>query len=119
MACDLQTSQVQAYIYEVPNGQFSNYTNLTMNYTYDSYGRVTQEVATSNDGGTPGSPTTIVTNTVYVWDDNINKQQYSATTFANTKSNSDAKTGPNITTIFSSSWSTNLYCMRSSRWRNL
>jgi RHS repeat-associated protein len=49
--------------------------STTSNWTYDSYGRVTQETTTSN-GGTPSK---VVKNTTFVWDDNVSATKTSAT----------------------------------------
>ena len=52
-------------------------------FTYDGdgtyYGRVTLETLTSNDGGAPGSPLTVVHRTEYVWNDHLNPQANSVT----------------------------------------
>lgn len=67
-ACDIQTSQVDDYSWD---GAASTVAvpHQTTTYSYDAYGRVTNETVTSNDGGANGSPTTIVHKPTYIWND--------------------------------------------------
>lgn len=53
----------------------SNPVMTNTGWTYDSYGRVTQETTTTNGG----TPTEVVKNTAYVWNDNVTATQTSAT----------------------------------------
>ncbi len=70
-ACDIHETQqtVQAF-----NGS-SQSASATTKWSYDSYGRMTQETASTN-GGTPAQ---VVTNASYVWNDNIAATKTSAT----------------------------------------
>jgi hypothetical protein len=69
-ACDIRTTQQVTHTF---NGSGQS-VDTTTTWTYDSYGRVTQQSVTSNGG----TPTQVVTNTSYVWNDNITATQNSA-----------------------------------------
>jgi YD repeat-containing protein len=75
--CDVQTSQVDVYTDD--GSTASGVPHRTNTYTYDSYGRQTSQTSTGNDGSATGSPTTIVTTTSYIWDDNVTATSTSAT----------------------------------------
>ncbi len=62
MSCEIQTARGDTYTYDGS----ANYTQQTVTYTYDSSGRVTDTTITSNDGGAPGSPTSVRTHTDYI-----------------------------------------------------
>ncbi len=51
----------------------------TTTYAYDGYGRVITTQVSSDDSGSPGSPSTITTRTVYVWNDAVTATATSAT----------------------------------------
>lgn len=77
-ACDVQVAQADTYDWDgassstaVPHSQTT--------YSYDSYGRLTSQTMTSNDGGATGSPTTIVQRTAYVANDSVSATATSAT----------------------------------------
>lgn len=69
--CDVQMTQS---VNETKDGS-GNSVSTTTTPTYDNYGRVTQEVITSN-GGTPSQ---VVHKTGYVWNDNVTATQTGAT----------------------------------------
>jgi RHS repeat-associated protein len=69
--CDIHQTQQVTKTYD---GASSPATTTT-NWTYDNYGRVTQETTTSNGG----TPSTVVKNTIYVWNDNVTATKTSAT----------------------------------------
>jgi hypothetical protein len=69
--CDVQQTQS---IDQIKDGS-SNSVTTTTTPTYDSYGRVTKETTTSN-GGTPSQ---VVKNTSYVWNDGVTATRTSAT----------------------------------------
>ncbi len=48
-------------------------------YTYDGYGRVITTQVSSDDAGSPGSPSMITTHTLYVWNDAVTATATSAT----------------------------------------
>jgi hypothetical protein len=68
--CDIQQTQQVSNVY----GGASNSQTTTTSWTYDTYGRVTQ-VSTSTNGGSPG---TVITHTIYVWNDGVTATQTSA-----------------------------------------
>ena len=75
--CDVQTTSANEYDY---NGATGTVPEKTISYTYDSYGRVTKTTENSNGGGVYlGSPAVIVTQTDYVWNDNVTATATSAT----------------------------------------
>ncbi len=76
-ACDLQTKAVQTYTLD--GNSTSNAPEASTSYSYDSYGRITSQTETSNDGGATGSPTTIVTTTAYLWNSAVTATSSSAT----------------------------------------
>jgi hypothetical protein len=68
--CDIHQTQQVTKTYD---GASSPVTTTT-NWTYDNYGRVTQDTTTSNGG----TPSTVVKNTSYVWNDNVTATKTSA-----------------------------------------
>src|SRR5579875_2182905 len=70
VVCDIEQTQQVTKTYDGA----SNPATTTTSWTYDSYGRVTQETTTSN-GGTPSE---VVKNTSYVWNDNVTATKTSA-----------------------------------------
>src|SRR5581483_8540856 len=70
VACDLHQTQQVTKTYDGA----SNPVTTTTNWTYDSYGRVTQQSTTTN-GGTPSQ---IVKNTSYIWNDAVTATTTSA-----------------------------------------
>ncbi len=75
--CDVRTKQVDEVL--VDGGDPATAPHRTTTYTYDTLSRVIAETRTSNDGGAPGSPTTIVTKTGYIWNDTVTATATSAT----------------------------------------
>jgi RHS repeat-associated protein len=80
--CDVHVSQVDTY----DGGDASTTPPVPHRadaFTYDGdlthYGRLTSETMTSNDGGAPGSPLTVVHQTEYVWNDHVTAQSNSVT----------------------------------------
>lgn len=69
-SCDIQTSQVDDISLDGTPYNSSLPDNKTT-YSYDSYGRLTNETTTSNNGGGTGSATTTVHKPTYVWNDNV------------------------------------------------
>ncbi len=69
-ACEIQQTQQIDKTFDATSTPMTT----TTSWTYDSYGRVTQEKTTGN-GGTPA---TIVHNTAYVWNDGVTATQSSA-----------------------------------------
>jgi hypothetical protein len=51
----------------------------TTTYNYDSYGRTTSTTTSSDDTGSPGSPSMVITRTVYLWNDAVTATATSAT----------------------------------------
>jgi RHS repeat-associated protein len=70
VVCDVQQTQQVTKLYDGA----SNPATTTTHLTYDNYGRVTQEMTTSNGG----TPSTVVKNTSYVWNDNVTATKTSA-----------------------------------------
>lgn len=71
VVCDIHQTQQVSKTYDGA----STPVTTTANYTYDSYGRVTQETTTSNGG----TPTEVIKNTGYVWNDSVTATKTSAT----------------------------------------
>jgi len=69
-ACDIQQNQQTTQTFDGS----SNPVSTTTNDTYDIYGRITQEATTSNGG----TPTKVVKNIAYVWNDTVTATQTSA-----------------------------------------
>jgi RHS repeat-associated protein len=70
VVCDIQQTQQVTKTYDGA----SNPATMTTNWAYDNYGRTTQETTTSNGG----TPSTVVKNTSYVWNDNVTATKTSA-----------------------------------------
>jgi RHS repeat-associated protein len=75
--CDIAPSQVDTY--RIDGGSQASAPHLTTSNAYDALGRVTSKSQTSNDGGGPGSPTTIVRKAAYGWNDSVTATPTSAT----------------------------------------
>jgi RHS repeat-associated protein len=75
--CDVARTQVDRYL--VDGGSQASAPHLATSYAYDALGRVISATETSNDGGAPGSPTTIVRKAAYVWNDAVSATATSAT----------------------------------------
>jgi RHS repeat-associated protein len=68
VVCDIETGQKDTYTFQGASGSLA-VPHQTTTYTYDTYGRQTLQVTTSNDGGATGSPTSIVQHSDYIWND--------------------------------------------------
>ncbi|HET9847054.1 MAG TPA: hypothetical protein VFR68_00670, partial [Candidatus Dormibacteraeota bacterium] len=74
--CDIQTAQV---VVADEGTVGSSVPQKTTTYTYDSYGRMSSQQSSSNDGTATGSPITIVHKPTYATNDNIASSSTSAT----------------------------------------
>jgi RHS repeat-associated protein len=75
--CDIQMTRTDEYTYDGGSGTVPQ---KTTTYSYDSYGRTTDVVTTSNGGGTlTNSATLIDQHTDYIWNDAVSVTSTSAT----------------------------------------
>jgi RHS repeat-associated protein len=75
--CDIRATRADTYTFD--GSASPSVPHSTMTSSYDSFGRLTSQTTTSNDGGANGSPTTIVKNTSYVQNDGVTATATSAT----------------------------------------
>ncbi len=65
VVCDIQTGQVDTYTFDGASSSLA-VPHQTLAYTYDAHGNILTATVTTNDGGTTGSPTTIVQHNDYI-----------------------------------------------------
>jgi RHS repeat-associated protein len=67
--CSIDPSQVDTFTYD--GTTTGSVPHSTTTYSYDYYGRVTNQTTTTNDAGLQGSPTTAVNKPGYAWNDHL------------------------------------------------
>jgi RHS repeat-associated protein len=75
--CEVQTIQVDHY--RLDGAPIANAVHQITTYAYDTpYGRLISQTDTANDGGATGSPTTVVKQSSYIWNDAVSVTAASA-----------------------------------------
>lgn len=68
-SCDVQVARTDDIAVDGSSGTAQP--DAATTYTYDSYGRVTNQTVTANDGAATGSATTVVHKPAYIWSDAV------------------------------------------------